>query len=139
MKPNVVEQAKKIMLELEGNQQQQLGTEPYANEAAGGDEEQAEDAQKKMVKFGTDIVNGSSYKPLGSPQYSKKPSNTDILSENGGGGVASEVGSNMSGSSKRMTRKERMDRRMSMVNHPKSNEENRLPTDKSGLPPRFGR
>ena len=43
VKPNVVEQAKKIMLELEGNQQQQLGTEPYANEP-GGDEEQAEDA-----------------------------------------------------------------------------------------------
>ena len=92
-----------------------------------------------MVKFGTDIVNGSSYKPQGSPQYGKKPSVTDLLSENGGGGVTSEVGSNMSGSSKRMTRKERMDRRMSMVIHPKSNEENRLPSDKSGLPPKFGR
>ena len=92
-----------------------------------------------MVKFGTDIVNGSSYKPQGSPQHARKFSNPDLLSENGGGGVTSEVGSNMSGSSKRMTRKERMDRRMTMINHPKSNEENRLPTDKSGLPPRFGR
>ena len=41
--------------------------------------------------------------------------------------VAIEVQSNMSGSSKRMTRKERMERRMSMGNVPKSNEENRLP------------
>ena len=92
-----------------------------------------------MVQFGTDIVNGSSYKPQGSPPYAKQSSG-DILSENGaaGGGCLSDNGSNMSGSSKRLTRKERMDRRVSMAN-PKSNEENRLPTGTTGLPPRFGR
>ena len=55
-------------------------------------------------------------------------SGSDLGSDNGGL-AAADVQSNMSNSSKRMTRKERMERRMSMSsNIAKSNEENRLPT-----------
>lgn len=65
--------------------------------------------------------NSTSLAPGGSGSDLGSDHNTDA------GNVAIEVQSNMSGSSKRMTRKERMERRMSMGNVAKSNEENRLP------------
>ena len=82
--------------------------------------------QQKMTNIAIDLVDADIYNAKGSPPYAKSGS-IELKSENGDGCPSEVASSAASGSSKRMTRKERQERRSSVVEQARSNEENRLP------------
>jgi len=79
-----------------------------------------------MTNIAIDLVDADIYNAKGSPPYAKSGS-IELKSENGDGCPSEVASSAASGSSKRMTRKERQERRSSVVEQARSNEENRLP------------